>query len=217
MKKKAAWTLIFLLLTIAVFVLFRPHRVYPSDNSEFEQIVGDGWHITGARDSRTTYSAVDGTEDMFFICYSGGYVDAYTNDGEYQYTYVIHSSAQNGGALITCTSDLVYIQYKDSDFFAFRGTELVARMTNSEFRDLGYCVDPTDTIIIAKDGVYKTNENGAPYFLCALPDAVKDMLPLISIPSGVEKVVICVLLGIIFGLFIFMLFIDPHVRKRQKW
>ena len=78
MGLKAKWTIICSVLVILLYFLFAPRTVYPSDNPDFRQIAGDGWFITGDRDSRSKYFQVDGTDDMFFVCYFNGYVDAYT-------------------------------------------------------------------------------------------------------------------------------------------
>lgn len=111
MKDRIRSVVILLIAWAFLSALFGTHTVYPSDNPNQEQISGDGWYITGNREKRGEYYQVDGTADLFFICYFNGYVDAYSNDGEYQFTYVIHSSSQNGGASIMCTPDLIYIHY----------------------------------------------------------------------------------------------------------
>lgn len=152
---------------------------------------------------------------MFFICYFNGYVDAYSNDGEYQFTYVIHSSSQNGGASIMCTPDLIYIHYKDSDVFAFRGTELVERMSYSEFREKGYYMKPSGGVYIAKDGVYRQHEAGSAQYQCAVPEEIEKMLPLISFPANVEKTIMIFLTVVLFVLFSYVILIQPNLRKRM--
>lgn len=204
------------ILVIFASILFGPRTVYPEDNSDQEEIVGDGWFISGYRESRGNYYQVDGTEDMFFVCYFNGAIDAYNNDGEYLFTYEIYSSSQNGGASIKCTDDLIYIQYKDSDVFAFRGTELVSKMTLSEFRAFGYYMEPSGSVFIAKDGVYRRDADGTPQFQCPLPEAIGKMLPVIVLTAATEKVIICVLAAVVFGVFLYFMFIEPWVRKKKK-
>ena len=215
MKTRIKFAVILIVMLTLVSVLFGPHTVYPADNPDQEQIAGIGWYITGNREKRSKYHQVDGTADMFFICYFNGYVDAYTNDGEYQFTYVIHSSSQNGGASIMCTPDLIYIHYKDSDILAFRGTELVERMSYSEFREMGYYMKPSGAVYIAKDGVYRRDEGGAAHYQCALPEEIEKVFPLISFSANVEKTIMIVLIAVLFVLFTYVIFIRPILWKRK--
>ena len=214
MKEKEKPAILVCILVILLSILFSPHTVYPADNPDQEAILGDGWSISGYRASRGDYYQVDGTEDMFFVCYFNGAIDAYNNDGEYLFTYEIYSSSRNGGARIKCTDDLIYIHYKDSDVFAFQGTELVDRLTYSEFRDLGYYMKPSGAVFIARDGMYRQDDAGEPHYLCALPDAIREALPVISFAEATEKWIVIVLVVAVFLLAGYWIITQVNVRKK---
>lgn len=216
--KKLDWRPILILLVFVILCISAIPKVQDaSDNPEQEVLYGDGWSITGIRAERgETFHKCDATDDMVYFSYTKGwYIDAYNNQGEYQYTIMLRTS-QNGSVGIHCTEDLLYVRSKDGTVFVFDGTDMVETLTSEQAGERGcYFLDMDGRAYVSEDYIYRVNSDGEWTGVCPIPEDVAANMSFFAYGDRQTKNILRFALTIL-PLIIVFIFMLPKRGKKEK-
>ena len=187
LKKIALILIIFTLYGIYQY-LFGYRTVEASDNPNQQTIIYPDYYITGERNVRSGLGDVDATETYIYIRY-GQTVDAYDYQGNYDHSLVFTAQARNGGTIMDCSSDMLYVTTRDQKIHAFRGTEYLGTINREEMRQLRATLPSDSRVFAGWEGMYKRCEDGTAEYLFPLPEVLAKSMPPIVISTHAEKII----------------------------
>lgn len=182
------------------------------DNPNQQPIYGDGWGITGIRDSRPSlFREVKATDVLVFFGYSDCIVDAYDYDGEFQFSILTRDS-QNGAVSIWCVNDMLYLRPKTGDILIFRGTEFVGTITHEGAMEQGIFQSETNVVTVNREYVYRMDETGNQTILFATPEEIVRNLD--RHDNEVQIVFVIIAFALVY--FVYRLILDKQQTRKME-
>lgn len=205
MVEKGRKTLVCVVCLLIMYIIAAQPQLNGSDNPNQQNILGEGWGITGERGIRNSkVTKIEGTEELIYITYSGKpYIDVYDLTGAFRYTIQLPDS-QNGAVSIDCRDGILIADAKGRnadghDVFLFRGEELVGSMDHDQAREQGFVPiwnDQESDYLLTLTHV--TRADGTVLF--ELPPEIAENMPKFLLTDGQEQVA-KVLVLILFAVF----------------
>ena len=109
---------------------------FPAERAKTPQVEEDWFAAYQLGGRQSAYSRCDATNDLIFFAYGSSFVDAYDTEGEFQFT-LYFKDKQNGGFVIRCEDQKLYVSTKSSTVFVFDRDQEVSRMNLEEARQNG--------------------------------------------------------------------------------